>query len=68
MIISILLNLILSILLLYILYNLKQIKLINKKLFTRSWRFELFILTIYNEVNVNRKKEIKNLLDSVEVL
>ena len=68
MIISILLNLILSILLLYILYNLKQIKLINKKLFTRSWRFELFILTIYNEVNVNRKKEIKNLLDSVEIL
>jgi hypothetical protein len=68
MIISILLNLILSILLLYILYNLKQIKLINKKLFTRSWRFELFILTIYNEVNANRKKEIKNLLDSVKVL
>jgi len=68
MIISILLNLILSILLLYILYNLKQIKLINKKLLTRSWRFELFILTIYNEVNANRKKEIKNLLDSVEIL
>lgn len=68
MIINILLNIILSILVLYLLYYLNKIKKINKNLFTRSWNFELFILTIYDEVSVEHKNKIKILFDTIDPL
>lgn len=68
MILLILINLILSILLLYILYSLKKLKLLNKKLFSRAWKFELFILTIYDEVSPERQLEIDNILNNIKLL
>lgn len=65
MIILLILETIIISILLYLYLKQKQY---NKKLFTRSWSYELVLMNIYNNCKPNDQELILKVLDSTEAL